>query len=701
MSNSPVVTAFRDALRKNQIGGVNKETYISQINQSSLTKTQQELDIIELELVSCEFSEELYSEEDLTLIQKKLQALKKDTTRDNKSPVKNTKWGTMNIAHQKSNQLFASLPLQQNSNEIKRENLLQKVENILKKMRDEQIKKNNTLFMQILNTVSNKSFINLTEFMRNLITLRQLCTNKSGGEGGSEDWVKLLKKNFQSLSDNDLKKTYARMHSDEMIALINVFFTQRYIQMNEDGLSDVAFQDALSIWPMNMGWMKANIIHSAEGIKKALSMQPDAYAKRAFTSAAAQFYTMVVNVYDSLCEVMESKRLRGYVPVLMSEINENKPLNEHTIYLRAESGQLSYRTKLSEKIFTITKKDYEDFGFRADTSREFFLAIDRISKEPSSLGHNIHHYLENVILKITAQRGHTIPLENPPYLSEWPIDKEKKPLPIIISDVEKHLIGECVKAHDPINLANRKPLQKMKSKPYFSQEKFEAYYFGKMIHSLGCFFNPKQFCDLLLITDSTEIHNAIKTASKAELKFLYRQLRGGELNNLVALLKCIKEGDAEKRKEVYQWLSIKNPGMLDERFQTVAGELYDNADKLMQLVREQLEIKKDYAYNNLQLKPSRVYSRKNSACLKRLLEVYVGASPKKDFSYGIWDYLYSFIHQGATLEENLDKEDDEPLLLKLVKGARTEPCTPTSTPSNTPKHDSSRRIDNYGEYSPV
>lgn len=700
MSNSSVVTAFRDALRRNPMG-VNKEDYVRQINESSLTKTQKTLCLVELDLVGWEFVYEGYSEEDILEAKRQLTALKEQKKQADSTYSK--KWGIETASRLAFDTLQSLSPLRLTSSspdEIKLENLTQKVDKLLKKIQKERLQAYQSVFDKILDTVNDEAFIDLTNFMRHLIAFRQLCVkyNKHTGnyeEGGSEDWVKMLNKHFALLENEDLMKIYERMRSDEMISLINAFYTQRHIHMyEEEGLEEEdAFEDALSIWPMNLGWMKANVIESisTKATSKSLSMMPTDYAKRAFTSTAAQFYITVRNVYDSLCDEMERRNLRGYAPVLMSASENSAKILPHTLYLEAKDGQLFYQTDLSHGIFSITQQDCLALGIRENIIHEFFLAINRVAEDPSSLSLNMHHYLEDIVLKITTQRGHTVPTEHTPFISEWPTDETGKYKKIVISPAEKHLIGECVKANNPIHLDRRAPIPKMQPKQYVLQEKIEAYHFGGMIHSLGVFFNPNRFCDLLLKIDSESIQSSLSNCSKAQLRSLYKKLQGTELNNLVALLKEIKDGEAEKRKEVYQWLSIKNPGVVDERFQEVAEQLYYAADTLMQAVREKLQAPKDYAYNNVQLKEDRIYTPKNQACVKRLLEIYAGALPNRDFSYNMWDYLYSFFHRGEKTEGNLSEGFGNSLMDPLSLGDplneenRTAPNTPAGTPTYAQK----------------
>jgi hypothetical protein len=98
----------------------------------------------------------------------------------------------------------------------------------------------------------------------------------------------------------------------------------------------------------------------------------------------------------------------------------------------------------------------------------------------------------------------------------------------------------------------------------------------------------------------------------------------------------------------------------------------------MQSVRQKLKITEDYAYTNLELSAAQARTGKNEACFKRLLQKYVGASPQKDFSFSMWDYLYNFFHWGAKLKEAESLPDDP--LSALV----TPLVTPSPTPFGTP-----------------
>jgi hypothetical protein len=240
-----------------------------------------------------------------------------------------------------------------------------------------------------------------------------------------------------------------------------------------------------------------------------------------------------------------------------------------------------------------------------------------------------------------------------PFLSdEWPetTPGSGKYIPIKISPAEKSLIGESVKSFSPIQTSPNKPIPQMRPKNFQSEEKLSLY-FGKMIQSLGCFFNPNRFCDVLFTASHSGIQEEVARCNQETLKSLHATLQGDDLNKLVSLLKMIKEGNAETRKEVYQWLSVKNPGILDEKFHALAEKLYDSTNTFMQSVRQNLGNVPDYAYNNLELKPSRVYTNKNAACMKRLLEIYVEATPKKDFTYSLLDNFYYFIYPGEKLKE--------------------------------------------------
>lgn len=608
MSNSSVVTAFRDDLRRNSsnVKNVNKQFYVAKIEKdTSLTDIQKESCFIQLEFIAWEFGLEFASEKTVRELKARIDALKiqmdnVQKEKDEKGAKTATnfqvkKWQkTIKTVKNTARESFQSFSLSkktdENPDEIMLDNLLKKIAIQAEKVQGEKKQKNELLFNTILNAVNRPLPANLDSFMKYLILLHP--------GGTTDDLIVLLKQEFRKLSDEELKKIHKRMNTKEMILLFNAFFTQDYIAQNyvdltdkddicdDDLTSDPALQDALSIWPMYKHWM----IDFTSQITSEKELGGDTVGNKAkvqFIGLAGQMCSEVHNVDECLRDIMKER---------------------------------------------------------------------------------------NLAVKPRA------------YAKDWPVDSEGRRIKITIPNSMKRLIGESIKM----------TLQKehYKSKKQFikstSTAKFEAYCFGNMMYSLGVFFNPNSFCDLLLKVDLSEMVSSLKNADKIALGELHKKLQEFDINNLVMLLKNIKYGGLTERNQVYKWLGIKEPAALDERFLVIVEKLYTAADTLMQSVRAELGIEKDYAYNNFAVKSSQGYTGKNEACMKRLLAVYAGALPKKDFSYTLWDYFYSYFHrsQKATIDfkEECERIALEPLELSCGGIPPAPPGTPMNSPTNREEH---------------
>ena len=75
-----------------------------------------------------------------------------------------------------------------------------------------------------------------------------------------------------------------------------------------------------------------------------------------------------------------------------------------------------------------------------------------------------------------------------------------------------------------------------------------------------------------------------------ELKDLYEDFKGEDLNSLVALLGGIKNGNQQNLGDLYDKLSIKRtkPDEFNDHFKKLSGQLYDSAHTLMQTVKLEL-----------------------------------------------------------------------------------------------------------------
>lgn len=173
--------------------------------------------------------------------------------------------------------------------------------------------------------------------------------------------------------------------------------------------------------------------------------------------------------------------------------------------------------------------------------------------------------------------------------------------------------------------------------------------FAHIMSSLGYFFNPNRFSDALSVLSANHIKTTISAMNDEQMNALDQLLRGEDVNQLLMILRHIKEASQEEMKTVCSWLSIKRSesGGFNEQFKTLAQELYDKADFLMQTVRLQKELK-DYPYKDLEKKATDMYSIKNAACLKRMLSIHAEEriDKKFQFKYTLPEKCYLYLYQG-------------------------------------------------------
>lgn len=556
MPNYSIVTAFRDALYRTrpQINDVLALSNLripleEELARSSFTRDQKALYHEELNIIEWGYTG-LYTEEELSRAKVRLKALafSQQAPFNGASKWENNLSVTRSVVDTLS-KLATHVSASQDSSAIKRENLLSEIDNLQKKLEDKKRKENKDTFTHLQSIANEKAAFDLRAFMHYLILYYQ-------EDPSSEHYVKNLDRSFARLTDEEIKFFYNGMRSKAMVSFVNALFTQYYIMEQDrcrvEQQNNKAYKDALSLLPLNIGWVKGEIIAAIAAAPTSVQKNTEVedLAEDRFYSTAAHVYKTVSMMYEKLSDAIDSRNLK------------------------------------------IKNKD----SF--------------------------------------------------PYYTNWPVDKDNRVLPISISSAEKDLISESIKTFRHKQLTSVKRLDE---------------YFGKMMHSLGYFFNPNQFCDVLYSYAPFNIKYVMTQRSKAECLKLHQILQGEDLNHLVLLLRKLKEGDAEVQAKCSEWLSLSQSGILwQEKLQVLAEKLYDSANILMQSVREQLEKQgekvNDYAYNNLELKTSHLYTAKNAACMKRLLETYGNASSKYDFTYNICDRFYLFMYPGEKLKEVLTSD---------------------------------------------
>ncbi len=573
MPNSSIITAFRDALYRNV--PVNKNAFIQQVEATSMTKNQKLLSIEELNLIEWEYTGG-YTEAELIAMQNRLNALSlnESSSASRASSTDSMRWEKLQAVKQLTvdslSQFSRTISSGKSSEEIKKENLLKKAELLLDKLHEKQRQANQPTFQE-LEAMFNDELSDVASLTHYLILFRQACRDKKGRIASTDDYVNNLLRKLQVLTDEELKIFYAKMHSEAMVRFINALFTQNYILDNDlsstehdiilEQENNIAFNDAVSILPMNMGWMKAQIISRAS--KESAKME--------FLKTASQLHSFMLGLYDQVSYVMKERKL-------------------------------------------LEKKRSDDY----------------------------------------------------PFYESWPRD-EQGAKPIIINSNEKHLVNESVKA-----------LYTGLSAPSPKGETLDVFYFSKMVRSFGVGFNPNRFCDLILRLDPASIQDRVAQYEPERLNSLYKAFQSTDLNNLMLLLKMIKDGDKGTRDKLYPWLSITaSHENLDEPLQILAKKLYESGEMFMQSVRQRLSKERDYDYNNLELSAERVYTYKNAACIKRLLDIHNIAFPQKDFSYGVIDNFYYMLYPGVQ-DKKVSYEEQEELLTRVV----TSPFTAFITRHN-------------------
>lgn len=636
-SNSPIVTAYRDALYRNL--PVNKAVSEQQIRDSeSLTEEQKIMCIEDLNLIEWKLRGG-YTGPLLINSQERLKALfakKSNASNETSGEAASLKWGKIQVAGKKLvvdtlSRFSTSSPKSQDK--IKQENLLLEIDKLLKKVQKEEQQANQNSFEKLQSALNDELSVNRLAFMRNVIFFRKECDKES------KDYADTLAIYVNLLSNEDLEKIYEKIHSEAMVALTNAFFTQHYLLTYEDDVQNLtkngagkAFDDALSIWEMNKGWMRAKVLKDRAKMsptKRILDL--DKVARKQFLSEAEGFFTFIMTFNDCVKRVMKQRRLT--ISEDKALLSTEWPVTEPEL-VRTEINSMSSGS--SYGLLDTELDSSNSWLDERDSSSEWPVGL-RFSDELSEAE------LGTIKMKVTTSFSNELPATESESIKMKTIT--------IVSD-EKILVGETIKS---FLVPGNDSIKQMQPKNFEQRKKLDLYYFGSMVQSLGCVFNPNRFCDILFTIQPNAIKNEVMGCDLKTLKSCYKTFQSNDLNKLVSLLKIIKEGDSGTREEVYQWLSVKKSEILDEKFQVLAEKLYHSVTTLMQSVREKLEKNgvdaSDYAYNNLELKPSRVYTNKNAACMKRLLEVYVGATPKKDFSYSLIDKFYYFIYPGEKLEK--------------------------------------------------
>jgi hypothetical protein len=267
------------------------------------------------------------------------------------------------------------------------------------------------------------------------------------------------------------------------------------------------------------------------------------------------------------------------------------------------------------------------------------------------------------------------------WLDAWPVNDKMEPEVISISEPEKKLVGSMVKMF----ITTKKDMQKqnlakdtqakfinagdLEEKPLL-QPVILGQYFGNMVKSLGFFFNPAKFIEALQIfqEDTASVRQKMTEMDDKALEKIYAEFKGEDLNNLVVLLRQIKNGNQKNMGDLCRWLTIEriDPINFNKNIQKIAGDLYDTADSLMQIVRQEVDKReseryssfermselesreyfRDYAYNDLTLPEDRVFTSKNAACVKQLLSSYYPKSERAEYKVRLtlWDRFYHFLY---------------------------------------------------------
>lgn len=271
-----------------------------------------------------------------------------------------------------------------------------------------------------------------------------------------------------------------------------------------------------------------------------------------------------------------------------------------------------------------------------------------------------------------------------PFFSHWPCDENGKRECIKISPLQKQLVAEA--AFGLITQGN--PLAKPERETGIDKSLLLERHFTDMMRALGGFFNPNLFCDALYSLNTLKpeyIKQSVDALEEKDLYALHENFQRDDLNKLMAMLQRIKEGSKDQLKGIGDWLLIKNPGLVNAELRVAAEKIYDSAHLFMQTVRQKVQkietqresttyvtlaqvsnniIIKDYAYNDLELKESKIYTYKNSACMKHILERFCAASPGIEFKRTLFDRFYDFFYPGQRMPQTAERE-----CLELLRGS--------------------------------